>query len=116
MSGLRLPFIVGIRIFCTEERSQTQNREKALLLLRTRLYELELEKQQSEIAAKRRSQASSWMLSTCFCIVFVPNCSFGVYSNSTSYRSHCLVSVCGLPRNQHMHYKVEVLELFGDLN
>jgi len=48
----------GIRIFCTEERSQGKNREIALTLLRSKLYELELEKQQSEIAAKRRSQVS----------------------------------------------------------
>jgi len=49
----------GIRIFCTEERSQGKNREIALTLLRSKLYELELEKQQSEIAAKRRSQVGT---------------------------------------------------------
>ena len=46
----------GIRIFCTQERSQSKNKEKALALLRARLFELELEKQHSEIAAQRRSQ------------------------------------------------------------
>ena len=47
----------GIRIFCTEERSQGKNKEKAFALLRSRLFELELEKQRSEVAAKRKSQA-----------------------------------------------------------
>ena len=46
----------GIRIFCTEERSQGKNKEKAFALLRSRLFELELEKQRSEVAAKRKSQ------------------------------------------------------------
>ena len=31
----------GIRIFCTQERSQLKNKELAMQLLRTRLYELE---------------------------------------------------------------------------
>jgi protein subunit release factor A len=46
----------GIRIFCQEERSQLRNKERALALLRTKLYELELEKQRSAISAQRKSQ------------------------------------------------------------
>ena len=46
----------GIRIFCTEERSQGKNRERAMAILRSRLFALEQEKQQSEIAAQRKSQ------------------------------------------------------------
>ena len=49
----------GIRIFCTEERSQLKNKEKALALLRSRLFDLELEQQRAEIAARRKSQACS---------------------------------------------------------
>ena len=47
---------VGIRIFCTEERSQGKNRERAMSLLRSKLYDLEQEKQRSEIQAQRKSQ------------------------------------------------------------
>ena len=50
----------GIRIFCTEERSQGRNRERAMALLRSKLFDLELEKQRAETAAKRKSQVGSW--------------------------------------------------------
>ena len=46
----------GIVIKCQQERSQLQNKEKAFRLLRSKLYELELEKQQSAEAEARRSQ------------------------------------------------------------
>ena len=55
----------GIRIFCSEQRSQGQNRERALALLRSRLYEMELEKQRAQESAKRKSQVS-----TCPCLLF----------------------------------------------
>ena len=48
--------LAGIRIFCTEERSQGKNREKAMSLLRSKLFDIEQEKQRSEIAAKRKNQ------------------------------------------------------------
>lgn len=51
----------GIRIFCTEERSQGKNKEKAFALLRSRLFDLELEKQRSEVAAKRKSQVRGFL-------------------------------------------------------
>ena len=38
--------IIGIRIFCQQERSQLRNKEVAMQLLRAKLYELEIEKQQ----------------------------------------------------------------------
>jgi len=47
----------GIRIFCTEERSQMKNRERAMAILRARLFDIELEKQRAEISARRKSQA-----------------------------------------------------------
>jgi peptide chain release factor 1 len=45
----------GIVITCQVERSQHANRERALQMLKTKLYEIELEKQQSEIGATRKS-------------------------------------------------------------
>ena len=49
----------GIRVFCTEERSQLQNRERAMQILRAKLYEMKLQEQQDEITAERRSQVGS---------------------------------------------------------
>jgi peptide chain release factor 1 len=49
----------GIRIFMQEERTQLRNRERALKLLRTRLFEMEIEKQRSEVAAARKSQVGT---------------------------------------------------------
>jgi peptide chain release factor 1 len=49
----------GVVVTCQEERSQHKNREKALVMLRTRLYEAEYEKLRSERAAARKSQVST---------------------------------------------------------
>ncbi|GHN00117.1 peptide chain release factor 1 [Cytophagales bacterium WSM2-2] len=49
----------GIVITCQVERSQHGNRERALQMLRNKLYEMEVEKQQAEIGASRRSQVRS---------------------------------------------------------
>lgn len=49
----------GIRIFCTEERSQLKNRERAMQILRAKLYEMELAKQQQEVTGMRRSQVGT---------------------------------------------------------
>ncbi|NJN03148.1 MAG: peptide chain release factor 1 [Leptolyngbyaceae cyanobacterium SL_1_1] len=49
----------GIRIFCTEERSQLQNRERAMQILRAKLYELKLREQQAEVTSMRRSQVGT---------------------------------------------------------
>mmetsp|Transcript_7169 Transcript_7169/g.18317 ORF Transcript_7169/g.18317 Transcript_7169/m.18317 type:complete len:450 (-) Transcript_7169:1616-2965(-) len=46
----------GIRIFCTEQRSQLKNRERAMQILRAKLYERELEAQREEEASQRKSQ------------------------------------------------------------
>lgn len=45
----------GIVITCQVERSQHANRERALQMLKTKLFEIELAKQQSEIGATRKS-------------------------------------------------------------
>lgn len=49
----------GIVITCQVERSQHANRERALQMLRSKLYEMEVEKQNAEVGASRRSQVRS---------------------------------------------------------
>ena len=49
----------GIRIFCTQERSQLKNRERAMQILRSKLYEIQLEEQNKEIYGLRKSQVGT---------------------------------------------------------
>jgi peptide chain release factor 1 len=49
----------GIVITCQVERSQHANRERALTMLKSKLYEIEVEKQQSEMGAARKSMVRS---------------------------------------------------------
>ncbi len=49
----------GIVVTCQVERSQHGNRERALQILRSKLYEMEVEKQNAEIGASRKSQVRS---------------------------------------------------------
>ena len=49
----------GIVVECQTERSQFQNRDNAMKMLRTKLYEIEKQKQDSEISNARKSQVGS---------------------------------------------------------
>ena len=49
----------GIVVECPDERSQHKNKDKAMKVLRARIYEKAQEDQQSEISADRKSQVGS---------------------------------------------------------
>jgi peptide chain release factor 1 len=59
-SAVRLTHLpTSLVVTVQDEKSQLQNKEKAMRILRARLYQLESERQQSELAGARRSQVGS---------------------------------------------------------
>ncbi len=59
-SAVRITHVpTGVVVTCQDERSQIKNRAKAMQLLRTRLYDVQVQKQQSEMAAERKGQVGS---------------------------------------------------------
>ena len=59
-SAIRITHLpTGVVVECQDERSQHKNRDRAMKILRSKLYEAEQEKQNAAIAAQRRSQVGS---------------------------------------------------------
>jgi peptide chain release factor 1 len=49
----------GMSILCYEERTQRQNKERAMQILRAKLYDIKLREQQEEVTSMRRSQVGT---------------------------------------------------------
>ena len=59
-SAVRVTHVpTGLVVACQDEKSQLKNKDKALKILRTKLYDLEQEKQHSQLSAERRSQVGT---------------------------------------------------------
>ncbi len=59
-SAVRITHITtGLVVTCQDEKSQLKNKDKAMKVLRARLFDMELAKQEAEIASQRRSQVGT---------------------------------------------------------
>lgn len=59
-SAIRITHLpTGLVVTCQDQRSQHKNKDKAMTILRSKLYEMEQEKQNSEVAQSRKSQVGT---------------------------------------------------------
>ena len=59
-SAVRITHLpTGTVVSCQDEKSQIKNRDKGMRVLRSRLYEMEMEKQQTELAKERKSMVGT---------------------------------------------------------
>jgi peptide chain release factor 1 len=59
-SAIRITHLpTGTVVECQDERSQHKNKERAMKILASRLYEVERQKQEAELAAQRKSQVGT---------------------------------------------------------
>ena len=59
-SAVRITYLpMDLVVTCQDEKSQLKNKEKALKILKSRLYDMMLEEQQKELSAQKRSQVGT---------------------------------------------------------
>ncbi len=62
----------GIVVVCQQARSQLKNREIAMQMLRTKLYDIELTKRQGDIASRRKTMVSTGDRSAKYVLTIIP--------------------------------------------
>jgi peptide chain release factor 1 len=113
-SAVRITHIpTGVVVSQQDEKSQVKNRSKAMKVLRSRLYEMELRKQQEAIAKDRRSQVGTGERSEKIRTYNFPQSR--ITDHRINYTTHRLIEVLNgdlgdLLENVITHYQSEKLK------